>query len=168
MEWLNTLASDIPALIVICVGIALIIAEMFMPGIGLPGIAGAAFLIIGAFMIAKEPEQALVMVLIIALILSVMAFFAIRSAAKGRLWRSPIVLKTSLSKEDGFSGTQDFSGYLNKRGETRTALRPAGSVEIDGVRLDVVSEAGFVEKGVLVQVVQTEGGRVVVRPCADA
>ncbi len=52
-------------------------------------------------------------------------------------------------------------------GETRTPLRPAGSVEIAGRLVDVVSDGAFVEAGIRVQVVRVEGVRVVVEPVKE-
>ena len=42
-------------------------------------------------------------------------------------------------------------------------LRPAGTAEFDGERLDVVSEGEYLEAGTRVQIVRTEGRRIVVR-----
>lgn len=53
---------------------------------------------------------------------------------------------------------------LGQSGVALTALRPAGTVAINGRRVDVVTEGGFVEKGQAVNVVSIEGLRVVVRP----
>ena len=46
---------------------------------------------------------------------------------------------------------------------TITPLRPAGKALIEGKRVDVISEGGFIERGAQVQVIQVEGLRVVVR-----
>jgi membrane-bound serine protease (ClpP class) len=45
-----------------------------------------------------------------------------------------------------------------------TVLRPAGVVEIDGERLDVVTNGEFVEAGRAVRIVAVEGNRIVVEP----
>ena len=43
-------------------------------------------------------------------------------------------------------------------------LRPAGIGDFDGVRLNVVTEGGFIEQGTRIEIVRVEGGRIVVRP----
>ena len=48
-----------------------------------------------------------------------------------------------------------------KEGVTLTALRPAGAAEIEGRRLDVVTDGVFVEAGRPVRVISVEGARIV-------
>ncbi len=52
---------------------------------------------------------------------------------------------------------------LDHTGTALSPLRPAGTVLIDGKRVDVVTEGQMVEKGAPVRVVSVEGMRVVVR-----
>jgi len=52
---------------------------------------------------------------------------------------------------------------LHQSGETITALRPSGLANINGHRVDVVSEGAFIEPGQPIRVVAIEGLRVVVR-----
>lgn len=52
---------------------------------------------------------------------------------------------------------------LGKTGISLSPLRPSGIAKIDGRRLDVVAETSFIESGVKIQVVETDGSRIVVR-----
>ncbi len=52
---------------------------------------------------------------------------------------------------------------LNCNGIALTNLRPSGTAEIQGKRVDVLSEGEMIERGALVRVVAVEGMRVVVR-----
>lgn len=52
---------------------------------------------------------------------------------------------------------------LDQTGVTLTALRPAGTANLNGKRVDVVTEGSFIDKGTPVRVVAVEGMRVVVR-----
>jgi membrane-bound serine protease (ClpP class) len=65
----------------------------------------------------------------------------------------------------GGAGTESFVG---KRGIARTTLRPAGKVEIDGRRYDVVTEGAMVDEGTAVVVVSADGSRIVVRSVGTA
>jgi membrane-bound serine protease (ClpP class) len=56
---------------------------------------------------------------------------------------------------------------VGKEGRTLTPLRPAGMVEIDERRIDVVSDSEFLGAGVRVRVVEVEGNRVVVEPATE-
>jgi membrane-bound serine protease (ClpP class) len=68
-----------------------------------------------------------------------------------------LVLDTAIGVHGG--NTIDWTGAL---GTTITALRPAGTAELDGRRVDVVSDGAFIDSGVKVKVVRVEGTRVVV------
>lgn len=57
----------------------------------------------------------------------------------------------------------DRPELLNAVGEALTPLRPSGTARINGQRVDVVAEAGLIERGTPVKVVAVEGARVVVR-----
>jgi len=52
---------------------------------------------------------------------------------------------------------------LNGTGTALTQLRPSGTAEINGQRVDVVTEGGLIERGAKLKVVAVEGSRVVVR-----
>jgi membrane-bound serine protease (ClpP class) len=50
-----------------------------------------------------------------------------------------------------------------RRGVALTALRPAGTAEIDGRRVDVVAEGGaLIDRGAEIEVAEVEGTRVAV------
>lgn len=57
------------------------------------------------------------------------------------------------------------SDLLDKTGTARTPLRPSGTADIEGERVDVVTEGNLIEPGTPVRVVAVEGLRVVVRAC---
>lgn len=52
---------------------------------------------------------------------------------------------------------------LHGTGVALTQLRPSGVANINGHRVDVVTEGGLIERGVAVKVVAVEGSRIVVR-----
>lgn len=160
------LTLTVPFLIFFIAGIALVIVEMFTPGFGISGVTGIVLLVISVILL-QNLWNALVMTLFILCLLCVMLFAGMRSAAKGRLWRSPLVLKTSLSREEGYTGTSDMEVFLGQTGETRSSLRPAGVADFNGIRLDVVSEAEFIPSGIPVRIVQVEGRRIVVRRVSE-
>jgi membrane-bound serine protease (ClpP class) len=53
---------------------------------------------------------------------------------------------------------------LNGTGEALSDLRPSGTARINGQRVDVVTEGGFIEQGAKIKVIAVEGSRIVVRP----
>lgn len=52
---------------------------------------------------------------------------------------------------------------IGKSGHAHSDLRPSGIALIEGQKVDVVSEAGFVEHGTPIKVIEVTGSRVVVR-----
>ena len=57
----------------------------------------------------------------------------------------------------------DRPELLHGTGTALTQLRPSGVANINGQRVDVVTEGGLIERGAKVQVVAVEGSRIVVR-----
>lgn len=78
-----------------------------------------------------------------------------------------IMLQKSLVPGEG-QKDQTIRGLVGQVGQAITPLRPAGTVLIDGRRVDVVAENELIEAGSTVTVVHEEGMRVVVRKSAGA
>ena len=56
-----------------------------------------------------------------------------------------------------------MKGYLGKIGIVVATCRPAGMADFDGVKLDVVTRGEYIEKGAMVDVIEVEGNRIVVK-----
>jgi len=61
---------------------------------------------------------------------------------------------------------QELKALVGKHGVTVTRCRPSGTADIEGQRVDVVAEGMMIELNRPVEVVDVEGGRVVVRQVA--
>lgn len=161
---MDFILNNLPILICAVVGIGLIIVELFMPGFGIPGISGIVLLIVAAAFTWNQYGYVagLGVSLILLVIVGAAIYISIRSATKGRLSRSPLVLKSEQTRAEGFIATDEYDKYLNTEGTTLTVLRPAGLAEIGGERVNVVSEGNFIDKGVRVRVREVAGSRVMV------
>jgi membrane-bound ClpP family serine protease len=162
---MDFVVNNLPIIISAVVGIALIVVEMFMPGFGIPGFSGIALLALSvAFTWSEYGMMAGLGASILVLALSGLAIMlSLRSASKGRMSRSPLVLRGSQSREEGFAASEDLSSFLGQTGKTLTVLRPAGVADINGARLKVVSGGEYIPQGADVTVIQVEGARVLVR-----
>lgn len=162
---LEFIAANLPILICFVVGLALIVLEAFMPGFGLPGIAGVILHVIAVVMtwFNHGPVAALGMTIIILSIIAIAISISLRSAANGKLSKSKIVLSETESNEAGYRSSEDMQVFLGKEGVTTTVLRPTGMAEFDDVKLNVVSEGEYIQSGMKVQVVRVEGSRILVR-----
>jgi len=148
--------------ILFVIGLVLVFIEMFSPGFGVFGGTGIVMLFVGILMTARSVFDALVMILLLLAILGVLLLLVLKSATKGKLSKT-LVLSDSLNKESGFSGTDDFASFLDKEGIAITALRPSGTADFNGNKLDVVSEGEFIKKGSKIKVIKVSGPRVVVK-----
>lgn len=150
--------------IILVAGLLLVVVEMFHPGFGAPGIMGAVLIVLAVVLIANTFLEALILIIIVLAVLGVALSLVLQSATKGRLAKT-LILNDSLKKESGFIGTEDLEYFLGKEGVTQSVLRPAGTADFDGVKLDVVSEGGFIPKDSTVRIIKVEGRRIVVRQC---
>ncbi len=167
MDFLNEVwqyigGVDPIAAICIILGTVLIIIEMFTPGFAIPGISGLILLLLGIIFTAQSFVEGLIIFLVIMAILTIVLIFVILSASKGALFKSPLINKNSETKEEGYISTNDMQVFVGKSGKAITTLRPAGTCDFDGVRLDVVTEGDFIDKGSAISIVKVEGRRIVV------
>ena len=162
LEWI---AVNLPLLVCFVVGIGLLVLEAFMPGFGLPGISGIVMEIVAIVLtwVNHGPVAALGLTIIVLSLIAIAISMSLRSATKGRLSRSKIILKERESNEAGYRSAEDMQVFLGREGETTTVCRPTGMAEFDGVKLNVVSEGEFIPAGPRVRIVLVEGSRIVVR-----
>ena len=73
------------------------------------------------------------------------------------------MLKDQSTAKRGYVSAVEKPHLIGERGRVLTELRPSGSALLAGHPVDVVSEGTFIAKGELVQVVEVQGSRVVVR-----
>jgi membrane-bound serine protease (ClpP class) len=132
-------------------GLALITAEAFLPGLimGLTGIGMIGTSVVFGFRHHWAIGAGQIVLAVVV------------GPAAMRMGMKRMTLKSTL--ESGSSFASDYAALNGKRGESVTALRPAGVVAIDGHRVDVVTAGEPVARGTPVQVVKVEGNRIVVR-----
>jgi len=152
-----------PAIVCLVLGMGLMVYEMFTPGFAVPGITGLILLVASVVLTASSLSEALIMIVLIIIILSLIFAVVLRSATSGRISRSPLVHHERATREEGYISTQDMNYFVGRRGVANTVLRPAGTADFEGVKLDVVTEGEFIEKGQSLEVVRVEGRRIVVK-----
>ena len=157
LSYLSTFSILAAAALIL--GIALVVLEMFIPGFGLPGISGIVLIGLGIYLQAKTVTEALLLLVAVVAILGIALFIMLLVTKTKGFAKSPIVLSASIHPEPA----NDLSYLEGKEGKVLTPLRPAGTADFDGVRLDVVAEAAFVPAGESVRIIKAEGNRIVVR-----
>ena len=162
---LEFLSANLPLVLCFLFGVGLLVAEVFMPGFGVAGISGILLELacIVLTYLYHGGLAALGVTIVILAVIGIAISLSLRSATKGRLSKSPIILNESETNADGYSATKDMDVFLGKEGDTTTVLRPTGMAEFDGVKLNVVSDGEYIAKGTHVRIERVEGARIVVR-----
>jgi len=142
------------------IGILLILLEVFIiPGFGIAGISGITAVLVSLFFVFPNRTVALNVLLAVVFLTLLSGFIMIKIFGTSRFWRK-ISLDTD-SKE--YFSSSNKKNYVGRTALTLTKLRPAGMIDIDGRRVDAVSEGDFIEKDKQVKVISAAGNRVVVR-----
>lgn len=169
-HWIVALAGW-EELILVAAGIVLLILELFVvPGFGVVGLLGIAGLLAGLVLsllgdgssstFVIEALTRVVAAVVFALLLSMLLLRYLPRLPLGR----SLILETQLEASGGYASPPELENrWLGRTGRTLTPLRPAGIIEIDGERLDVVSTGDAVDVGHLVKVIRVDGNRIVVR-----
>jgi membrane-bound serine protease (ClpP class) len=169
-HWLVALAGW-EELLLFGSGIALLFVEIFIiPGFGIAGTLGIVALLAGlslslvgggaSWEFIVRAFARVVFSLLAALVASLVMLRYIPRLPFGRR----LVLDTGLGTGEGYaSAPESDRRWLGKTGIAHTALRPAGIAEVDGERVDVVSDGEFIAAGTPIAVVRVDGNRIVVR-----
>ena len=141
----------------IILGALLLFAETLLPGM-VAGIAGMICLV--AAVVLAYGESAMLGNSILGVVIfgsGVGVFCLFRYFPTSRLAK-PYVSEGTIG---GLETTRPE--LLDQTGTAKTPLRPSGTAEINGERVDVVTEGSLIEPGTPLKVVAVEGLRVVVR-----
>ncbi|RCW45395.1 MULTISPECIES: nodulation protein NfeD [unclassified Halanaerobium] len=146
-------------------GIILIILEVFViPGFGVAGISGIAAVMTSLFFFFPDKSTAVNVLAAVVIMTVLSAVILIKLLGVSKFWKR-ISLSADAEKYFSHSSRKDLVG---KRGIAVTPLRPSGIIEIDSERLDVVSEGGFVDKEVKVEIISVIGSRIVVKESKES
>ncbi len=141
-------------------GIIVIVAEIFIPSLGLLTLIALGLFAYSLYLVFTTISVTVGYALtgLDLMLVPVMVYMGIKLLA-----RSNLSLKQELSKEDGVASQADtLKTYMNMQGTAVTNLRPAGMAMIETVRLDVVTDGEFIDKGTNVVVVQVTGNQIIV------
>ncbi len=149
----------------IVVGFLLLLAELFVPSWGVLGILSLASLAFGIALLFQYNTQ-------VGLFTMIGVFIGLPIVAAILLpyWpRTPIGKRLVMNVPDetaaSFNPAQkDLESLRGRVGKTLSSLRPAGVVDIEGRRVDALTEGMMIDPGQWVRCVEVRGGKVIVRP----
>jgi len=172
-HWLVQLAGW-EELLLAGIGVILLAAEIFViPGFGFAGVLGIVAILAGLILSlvgAGDTSEVVLMAtgrvvfsLLIALVASLVMLRFLPRLPFGRR----LILEAGLPTLQGYGSAPDSDRrWLGKRGRASSSLRPAGIAEIEGERVDVVSDGELIDAGQFVEVTRVDGNRIVVRQVA--
>lgn len=150
------------SIILFVTGLLLLAVEGIVPGFGLPGISGILFVLLGVVLAMDSLGIALLSLSIAIIISTILTVILLKFGFRSKLL-DHIVLSAEHKEDKGYLSSDSKDKYLNKEGISLTYLRPTGFVDLDGERVDVLSDEGFIAKGEEIKVVRTEGSKIFVR-----
>lgn len=154
--------SNWMSVLVFLLGMLLIGFESVIPGFGIIGISGIILVVMGIVLGRGNPAQAVISLSVAAIAGFGSVFILIKTGFNSKLF-DKIILRDKQTDERGFVSGDDYSHLLGKTGVALTNLRPAGFVEIDGQKIDSLSEGSMINSGEKIEVVSVEGFSVKVR-----
>ncbi|WP_449537024.1 NfeD family protein [Ferdinandcohnia sp. Marseille-Q9671] len=158
--------AGMESIILFVVGIVLILLEFVLPG-GIIGLIGLGA-ILTSFFLAGSSVWLIGTSLLIALIVTIIVSILLVKVFGKKLHAfKKIILFDSTTTESGYVSNKNRDDLLGMHGVALTTLRPSGTALINNERLDVVTQGNYIERNTRVEVIKTEGSRIVVREVAD-
>jgi len=142
------------------IGVLVIIAEIFIPSLGVLAIIALAVLSYSLYIVFTtiSTTAGIVFTSLDIIFLPVVIFLGIKVLAN-----SPLALKRELSKQNGVvSQKEKLETFINMKGTAVTDLRPAGMASIDSKRVDVVTDGEYIDADTPVIVTGVSGNRIIV------
>lgn len=169
-HWLVQLAGW-EELLLAGLGLALLVAEVFfIPGFGIAGALGIAALLAALVLgMTAAGDAGAVIVdavwrVVAALLVALLAAGVILRFLPRLTFGRRLVLESNLGTGPAHgSAPLSDQRWIGKRGHAASVLRPAGIADIEGERVDVVSDGDLIERGAPILVTQVDGNRIVVR-----
>ncbi|MBU0484702.1 MAG: serine protease [Proteobacteria bacterium] len=142
-------------------GLAVVIAEIFLPSGGLLALIAFGLFGYSLFMVFHDISAMAGTLFALAdfFMVPVMVFFGLKIMA-----RSPITLNETLSRAKGVvSQSAELENFRDCEGKSISVLRPGGMAMFNGKRVDVVSRGEYIEKDRDIVVIEVTGNQIIVR-----
>ena len=173
-HWLVQLAGWEEVLIGVAGVLLLLLEVLVIPGFGVAGLLGIAAIVAALVLSLVGPGFTTTFMLAAAgrVVLSMLAAIVISLILLRYLPRLPfgrrLILRRDLVAAEGWaSAPESDTKWLGKTGRASTPLRPSGIADIDGARVDVVSDGEHIDAGEMIRVTRVDGNRVVVRHISE-
>jgi membrane-bound ClpP family serine protease len=151
------------ALILFTLGVVMLLAEVLLPTGGIMVVVSLLFFGIGVSIIFARgtPTEAVVSLAALAIGLPAAGYVAV--ATYRRMSIGAELDEGSAAAPLAVSGLAELEALKNRTGKTVSPMRPSGTVEFDGRRVDAMTEGVMLDAGVWVRCIEVKGGKVLVR-----
>ena len=150
--------------IIYLLGAILVVVEIFVPAHGAMAVVGLgvlAYALVQTFMLSSI--AGLIMLAALAVILPTMAIIAVKTWHRTFIGRRMSPPNPVLTDEDRLS-IEPLRMLIGRPGRALTPLRPVGTCEFDGKRVECMAELGMIDKDTEVEAVGLVDRTVSVRP----
>lgn len=149
-------------IIFLIVGIILLGIELIVPGFGIFGISGIISILISWIMTVSTFKFFGITIVLFEIIFISIGFYMLFKKMKKMQLFGRIILSDSNNKnKKDFANLEEFIG---REGITRTALRPAGDAEFNGITIEVVSDSGYIDNNTRIKVTKFLENKLYVKP----
>jgi membrane-bound ClpP family serine protease len=140
-----------------------LVAEVFVPSAGLLSILSLLFLAGGVYIFFQySPVAGWIGILLAVVMIPMVLVMAYKILPQTRFGQSVILSPPERLQGDAVPDGESLSQLAGQTGLALTPLRPVGTCEIKGNRIQCVAETGLIEKGTQIKVMTVEGSRVIV------
>lgn len=147
------------------IGVLFLIAEIFIPSSGVLTVASLSFLGMALYRTFQASTEAgYIAMLVLLVTLPTAAYLSIK------FWHlTPVGRRISpenpvLTDADTGVNLEELKPLIGARGRTLSPLRPVGTCEFNGRRIECVAEVGMIASGVDVRAIGINGRSLAVKP----
>jgi membrane-bound serine protease (ClpP class) len=154
------------AILLLLLGCALVVLEVFIPSGGIISILAAVAFITSIIVASGEslttgPLTGLIFAAITVFVVPILIATAFKYWPKTRMGKAFL---GELQTDEDVLPEDPRRALLGRVGVARSKMLPSGAVEIDGQMIDAMTQGQAIEPGAYVVVVEVRANRVVVRP----
>lgn len=151
----------IPAILLLGLGLALIVAEVLFPSFGVLSVLATVAIVAAVALAFRESNQVGVRFLVATVVLvPAMILLGLKVFPQSPIGKRMVA--SGLSFESQASTDRRDLDLVGTEGVVEADCRPAGMARLRGRRVDVVTRGEWIEAGERVKVVEVGGNRVVV------
>ena len=148
--------SQLGIIFLYVIGMALAIAELFLPGV-IIGLIGLVCVLASIYLAFEHQSAGVGWTLVVITIASIPMMVILWLKVLDRVF----AMKQT---QEGYSSAQvELKALVDQEGVTITQLRPSGTARFGDKKVDVVSESEVIERDSRVKVIEVKSNRVVVR-----